>query len=105
MKYLITMTTRVPDGTPEEAVQDIRIREAAHSRELAAQGHLLRLWALPGAERTLGFYQARDAAQLETILASLPLASWMTTETVPLSPHPSDPAIIHPPTTEAAGLP
>ena len=203
MEYLVTMTTRVPDGTPEEAVQDIRAREAAHSRELAAQGHLLRLWrpplqpgewrtlglfaaadgdrleevlasmplrvwrtdevtplsphpndpppapraaaedrgvpghlhtgrtaghtrqtvhgtrareaqaahalagqghllrlwALPGAGRTLGLYQARDTAQMETILASLPLAPWMTTDTVPLSPHPSDPAIIHPPAT------
>jgi muconolactone delta-isomerase len=27
MEYLVTMTTRVPDGTPEEAVQDIRRRQ------------------------------------------------------------------------------
>jgi len=47
MEYLVTMTTRVPDGTPEQAVADIRTREAARSRELAAQGHLLRLWRLP----------------------------------------------------------
>lgn len=40
MEYLVTMTTRVPDGTPEQAVADIRAREAARSRELAAQGHL-----------------------------------------------------------------
>ena len=38
MEYLVTMTTHVPDGTPEQAVQDIRTREAAHSRELAAAG-------------------------------------------------------------------
>ena len=61
------------------------------------QGHLLRLWALPGAGRTLGLYQARDAAQIQAILAALPLAPWMTVDTTPLSPHPSDPAIIHPP--------
>ena len=30
MEYLVSMTTRVPDGTPEEAVKDIRAREAAH---------------------------------------------------------------------------
>ena len=41
MEYLVTMTTHVPDGTPEQAVDDIRAREAAHSRELAAAGHLL----------------------------------------------------------------
>jgi muconolactone D-isomerase len=43
MEYLATMTTRVPYGTPDEAVEDVRAREAAHSRELAAQGYLLRL--------------------------------------------------------------
>ena len=47
MEYLVTMTTRVPDRTPDEAVQDIRSRETAHSRDLAAQGHLLRLWRPP----------------------------------------------------------
>ncbi len=38
MEYLVTMTTHVPDGTQEQAVQDIRTREAARSRELVAQG-------------------------------------------------------------------
>jgi muconolactone delta-isomerase len=47
MEYLVTMTTHVPDGTPDEAVEDVRAREAARSRELAAQGYLLRLWRPP----------------------------------------------------------
>jgi len=47
MEYLVTMTTIVPDGTTEEDVDDIRTREAARSKELAAQGHLLRLWRPP----------------------------------------------------------
>ena len=38
MEYLVTMTTHVPDGTSEEAVSDVRAREAVRSRELAAQG-------------------------------------------------------------------
>jgi hypothetical protein len=32
MEYLVTMTTHAPDGTPEQAVDDIRAREAAQSR-------------------------------------------------------------------------
>ena len=47
MEYLVTMTTHVPDGTAEEAVEGVRAREAAHTRELAAQGHILRLWRPP----------------------------------------------------------
>ena len=97
-EFLVTFTLAVPPGTPGQTVQDTKAREAQAAHALAGQGHLLRLWALPGAGHTLGLYQARDAAQMETILASLPLAPWMTTDTVPLSPHPSDPAIFHPPT-------
>ena len=41
MEYLVTMTTQVPEGTPDATVDDVRTREAARSRELAAQGHLL----------------------------------------------------------------
>ena len=40
MEYLVTMTTHVPEGTPDQAVAHVRGREAARSRELAAQGHL-----------------------------------------------------------------
>jgi muconolactone delta-isomerase len=95
MEYLVTMTTQVPDGTSEAAVQDIRTREAARSPELAAQGHLLRLWRpplQPGEWRTLGLFAAADDRQLEEILASMPLRVWRTDEVTPLSPHPNDPA-------------
>ena len=43
MEYLVTMTTHVPDGTTDQAVDDVRAREAAHSRDLATEGQLLRL--------------------------------------------------------------
>jgi len=94
MEYLVTMTTHVPDGTAESAVQDIRDREAARSRDLAAEGHLLRLWRpplQPGEWRTLGLYAADDDAQLENVLASMPLRVWRTDQVTPLSTHPNDP--------------
>jgi muconolactone D-isomerase len=91
MEYLVTMTTHVPEGTPGQAVEDVRAREAAHSRELAAQGHLLRLWRLPGEGRALGLWRARDAAQMQAVLASLPMDPWMGVET---TPHPSDPGLV-----------
>jgi muconolactone delta-isomerase len=94
MDYLVTMTTHVPDGTPDQAITDIRSREAAHSRELATQGHLLRLWRpplRPGEWRSLGLFAAADDAQLEQVLASMPLRVWRTDDVTPLSPHPNDP--------------
>jgi muconolactone delta-isomerase len=96
MEYLVTMTTHVPEGTPEQAVDDIRAREAAHSRELAAQRHLLRLWRpplAPGEWRSLGLFAAADAGQLEEVLASMPLRVWRTDEVTPLLPHPNDPGL------------
>ena len=96
MEYLVTMTTHVQDGTSEETVDDIRTREAARSRVLAAQGHLLRLWRPPlepGEWRTIGLFAADDRDQLEEILASMPLRVWRTDVVTPLSPHPSDPAL------------
>jgi muconolactone delta-isomerase len=101
MEYLVTMTTHVPDGTPDEAVDEVRGREAARSRELAAQGHLLRLWRpplRPGEWRTLGLFAAADDGQLEQVLASMPLRVWRTDEVTALSPHPNDPGL-------AAGAP
>lgn len=86
------MTTHVPEGTTDQAVEDVRSREAARSRELAAQGHLLRLWTLPGQGRVLGLWQAGGPAEMQAMLRSLPLEEWMTVDTTPLSPHPSDPA-------------
>ena len=96
MEYLVIMTTRVPDGTSEEAIDDIRTREAARSRELASQGHLLRLWRpplQPGEWRSLGLFAAADGDELERVLASMPLRVWRTDEVTPLSRHPNDPAL------------
>ncbi|GAA1222542.1 hypothetical protein GCM10009665_10970 [Kitasatospora nipponensis] len=94
MEFLVTMTTRVPEGVTEQAVEDVRAREAARSRELAAQGHLLRLWRpplRPGEWRTLGLFAVEDADRLEEVLASMPLRVWRTDEVTALSPHPNDP--------------
>jgi muconolactone D-isomerase len=102
MEYLVTMTTHVPEGTPDKTVDDVRGREAARSRELAAQGNLLRLWRpplRPGEWRTLGLFAAADDRRLRQVLASMPLRVWRTDEVTALSPHPSDPGTTTSPTT------
>jgi muconolactone delta-isomerase len=94
MEYLVSMTTHVPADVSDDEVEAIRTREAAHSRELAAQGHLLRLWRpplRPGEWRTLGLFAAHDDVELETVLASMPLRVGRTDEPASLSPHPNDP--------------
>jgi muconolactone delta-isomerase len=94
MEFLVTMTTHVPDGTPAAEVDDVRAREAANTQELAAQGHVLRLWRpplAPGEWRTLGLFAAADAADLERVLATMPLRVWRTDEVTALTNHRNDP--------------
>jgi muconolactone delta-isomerase len=96
VEYFVTMTTHVPDGTPDQTVDEVRAREAARSRELAAAGYLVRLWRpplRPGEWRSLGLFAAADDGQLEQSLASMPLRVWRTDEVTPLAPHPNDPAL------------
>ncbi|MBT2520009.1 muconolactone Delta-isomerase family protein [Arthrobacter sp. ISL-28] len=95
MEFLTTLITNVPDGTPEETVDDTRSREAIRAAQLAEQGYLLRLWkppVEPGEWRTLGLWRAENESELRSILATLPLHVWMTVEVTPLTPHPNDPA-------------
>ncbi len=94
MEYLVTMTTHVPDGTPKSDVDDVVAREDAHSRELAADGYLLRLWRpplQPGEWRSYGLFSAGDDGELERILASMPLRVWRTDQVTPLAHHANDP--------------
>jgi muconolactone delta-isomerase len=94
MENFVDMVTVVPTGTTEDTVTDIRRREADRARELAAQGHLLRLWRpplAPGEWRSFGIFAAEDAAELDAVLASMPLYVWRTDTVTPLTPHPNDP--------------
>jgi muconolactone D-isomerase len=94
MEFLVDMVTTVPGGTTDDAVTEMRAREAARASELAAQGSLLRLWRpplAPGEWRTWGLFSAQDAEQLEQALASMPLRAWRQDTVTPLSPHPNDP--------------
>jgi len=93
MEFLVDMRTTVPPGTSDEEVSDTRRREAARSRELAAQGHILRLWKppeAPGEWHTIGLFAATDEAELQAVLESMHLHAWMAVAVTPLKPHPSD---------------
>ena len=94
MEFLVDMVTTVPAGTTEQEVADMRAREAAHSKDLAAAGNLVRLWRpplAPGEWRTWGLFRATDADELSRVLVSMPLRVWRHDTVTPLSPHPNDP--------------
>jgi muconolactone D-isomerase len=95
MEFLVDMVTTVPPATSEDAVADMRAREAVNSKRLAAEGNLIRLWRPPlavGEWRSWGLFRADDAAHLEQILQTMPLRVWRKDTVTPLTSHPNDPA-------------
>lgn len=91
-EFLVEITTTIPDGTTPEEVDKRRAAEAVRAKELAATGHLVRLWRPVGELRSIGIWRADDQANLDAnVLGTLPLRSWMTLRVTPLEPHPNDP--------------
>ncbi|MEZ0064510.1 muconolactone D-isomerase [Streptacidiphilus sp. MAP12-20] len=91
-EFLVEITTTVPDGTAPDEVDRRRAAEAVRARELAAAGHLARLWRPVGELRSIGIWLAADEDELrEKVLGNLPLRPWMTLTVTPLESHPNDP--------------
>jgi muconolactone delta-isomerase len=94
-EFFTSFVTDFPDGTPAQVVDDAKAGEAKRTRELAQQGHLIRLWLLPAwpdESHALGLWRSQDTVHMRAILDSLPMAPWLTEVITPLTPHPSDPA-------------
>ncbi|MFF0063442.1 muconolactone Delta-isomerase family protein [Streptomyces sp. NPDC005279] len=91
-EFLVEITTSIPEGTPPAAVDRRRAAEAVRARELAAAGHLVRLWRPVGELRSIGLWRADDETELHAkVLDTLPLRSWMTTVVTAVESHPNDP--------------
>ncbi len=95
IEFLITMSITVPRGTAQNVTAETMARESERARQLAAQGHLIRLWSMSCEgcpPRTLGLWSADDLAQISATVRALPLSPWMKAVITPLSAHPNDPA-------------
>ena len=91
-EFLVEITTSVPESASQDEVGRRRAAEAVRARELAATGHLARLWRPVGELRSIGVWRAADEDELhEKVLGTLPLRPWMTVTITPLESHPNDP--------------
>ncbi|MFE4874302.1 muconolactone Delta-isomerase family protein [Streptomyces sp. NPDC056682] len=91
-EFLVEITTTIPEGASQEEVDRRRAAEAVRARELAATGHLARLWRPVGEPCSIGVWRAGDEAELhEKVLDTLPLRPWMDLTVTPLESHPNDP--------------
>ncbi|KOV83875.1 muconolactone Delta-isomerase family protein [Nocardia sp. NRRL S-836] len=91
-EFIVEIVTTVPDGTPQSEVDERRAAEAVRARELAASGHLVRLWRPVGELRSTGLWRAEDEDDLRAnVLGTLPLSPWMEFAVTAVEPHPNDP--------------
>ncbi|MGH3217642.1 MAG: muconolactone Delta-isomerase [Streptosporangiaceae bacterium] len=91
MEFLVHIIIEPPDSLEPDALRRLREAEAARAAELAGSGVLLRLWREPGRWANWGLWAARDEADLDAALGSLPLRPYMGVTVHPLEAHPSDP--------------
>jgi muconolactone D-isomerase len=95
MEFLVEFEVEVPAGTPDAEVEHHQRAESTAAAELAAGGHLVRLWRRPlvgDGTTAIGLYRAESEAELDGLLADLPLAGWLRVTVTPLEAHPNDPA-------------
>jgi muconolactone D-isomerase len=95
MEFLVEFEVEVPAGTPHEEVGRRQRAESDAAAKLAEDGHLVRLWRRPlvgDGSTAVGLYRADSKAELDGLLAALPLADWLHIAVTPLEAHPNDPA-------------
>jgi muconolactone D-isomerase len=93
-EFLVEFDLQVPAGTPDSEVSAREHAESAAAAKLADEGHLVRRWRWPRTDdgvAAVGLYRAESSAQLDALLAELPLADWLTVTVTPLQAHPNDP--------------
>ena len=94
MEFLVEFEVEVPADKPHEEVQRRQGAESAAAAKLAEDGHLVRLWRLAAGgdgATAIGLYRADSEAELDGLLAALPLADWLQVTVTPLAAHPNDP--------------
>jgi len=95
MEFMVEFKVEVPAGTPHAEVEQRERAESAAAARLAEDGHLVRLWRRPlvgDGATAIGLYRAGSQAELDGLLAALPLADWLRFAVTPLAAHPNDPA-------------
>jgi muconolactone D-isomerase len=91
MEFLVRIVVDWPaDGDPAELAR-ITAAERERAAALGAEGHIRRMWRIPGRRANWGLWEADDATELHAAISSLPFYPYLSVEVHPLAAHPSDP--------------
>ncbi len=90
MLYHVRMDVHLPHDLPAEVQERIVRQEKDYSQTLQREGKWVHLWRIVGDYSNYSVFDVESNDELHTILARLPLFSFMDIEVTPLAHHPSD---------------
>jgi len=91
-EYLVNIQIEWPRDLSEDVIERLSVEERAMAATRAAEGHLVRMWRVPGRRENWGLWRASDATQLHEILSALPVWPYMNVTVHPLAKHAVDPS-------------
>jgi muconolactone D-isomerase len=92
MEFLVNIRFNWPESISDETRKTLAETEIKRAAELAKQGHLVRMWRVPGRRENWGLWRAADATEMHAILSSLPIFPYMDIAVHALAQHAVDPS-------------
>ncbi|WP_163558457.1 muconolactone Delta-isomerase [Halomonas sp. NO4] len=89
MLFQVEMTVKLPPEMPAEQAAEIKAREKEYAQELQRAGKWRHLWRVAGSYANVSIFDVEDNAELQEVVAGLPLFSYMAISVTPLCRHPS----------------
>ncbi|WP_010627600.1 muconolactone Delta-isomerase [Halomonas sp. KM-1] len=89
MLFQVEMTVKLPPTMPADEAAAIKAREKEYAQELQRRGKWRHLWRIAGSYANVSIFDVRDNAELQELVAGLPLFPWMEISVKPLCRHPS----------------
>jgi muconolactone D-isomerase len=88
MEFLVEIEVRLPPTIASTERQRLLVAEMARGLELIQLGVIKRIWRIPGRFANVAVYDAKDATDLHSAIASLPLFPWLDVKVTALAVHP-----------------
>jgi muconolactone D-isomerase len=83
------MDVRIPTGSVQKQMDEIKAREKAYSQELQRDGRWVHLWRVVGEYANYSVFDVSSNDELHQLLSALPLFPYMEIHVTPLAQHPS----------------
>jgi muconolactone D-isomerase len=94
MEWLVNVRIKPPHSATAEEIAERTRGETERAEAMTADGHIVRLWRIPGEWANWGLWSAADATELHALLSTLPLHVWADVTVHPLAKHPNDPSSV-----------